>query len=102
MTINVSHWERRDAADREAMAKNALALTQALRAADGVRSSRFYWANADTIVIMTDADAALSSTPPSADAARALFTLADMGRLTRDESWLDPSTGEQAYRAAGR
>jgi hypothetical protein len=101
MTINVTHFERRDAADREDLGKTAFALTQALKAGDGVNSARFYWADADTIAIMVDTDTQ-SDTPPSADAARAMFALSDLARQTRNERWLDPGTGERTYRSAGR
>ncbi len=101
MTINVTHFERRDAADREELGKTAFALTQALKADDDVASARFYWANADTIVIMVDGDT-VSDTPPSADAAQAMFALCDLARQTRNERWLDPGAGERAYRSAGR
>jgi hypothetical protein len=101
MTINVTHFERRDAADREDLGKTAFALTQALKADDGVHSARFYWANADTIAVMVDTDTD-GDTPPNADAARAMFALCDLARQTRNERWLDPGTGERTYRSAGR
>jgi hypothetical protein len=102
MSIRVWHYERRDDADREALGKNALALTQAIRAADGVRTSKFYWANPDTIVVMTESEDDLPDAPPSAEAARALFAICDLARPTRNEQWIDPRMGERTYREAGR
>lgn len=102
MSIHVWQYERRDDADREALGKGALALTQAIKAADGVRSSKFYWVNADTVVVLTDGESSFSDAPPTADAARALFALSDLARQTRDEQWIDPGTGERTYRDAGR
>jgi hypothetical protein len=102
MSIHVWHYERRDDADREAVGKQALALTQAIRAADGVRSSRFYWSNADTVVVQSVAEDGLSDAPPTAEAARAMFALSDLARQTRSEQWVDPGTGERTYRDAGR
>jgi hypothetical protein len=102
MTINVTHWERRDATDREDLGKSAFALTQALKTSDGVASSRFYWVDADTIAVMTDAATGMSEAPPNPDAARALFALSDLARQTRREEWMDPGTGERTYRSAGR
>lgn len=102
MTINIWHWERRDAADREDLGKAAFALTQAMRASEDVHSSRFYWVDADTIAVMTDATGAVSDAPPNPDAAMAMFALSDLARQSRREQWMDPGAGEQTYRLAGR
>ena len=101
MTISVMHFERRDAADREELGKTAFALTQAMKTDDDVASARFYWVDADTIVIMVDT-ATVSDTPPNTDVARAMFALSDLARQTRSERWLDPGAGERTYRSAGR
>jgi hypothetical protein len=102
MSIHVWHDERRDDADREASGKQALALTQAIRAADRVRSSRFYWSNADTVGVQSVAEDGLSDAPPTAEAARAMFALSDLARQTRSQQWVNPGTGERTYRDAGR
>lgn len=99
--IDVMHFERRDDAEREALGKGAFALTQALRSAGAV-SSRFYWVGPDTIVVQTDVGEALSESPPSGDAARALFAMGDLARTVRREQWITPAVGEQSYHAAGR
>lgn len=99
--IDVTHWERRDGADREELGKSAFALTQALRAG-GAASSRFYWVNSDTVVVQTDVGESISQAPSSGDAARALFALGDLARPTSRELWLDPGSGEATYRKAGR
>jgi hypothetical protein len=99
--IDVTYWERRSNADREALGKSALALTQALKGA-GAGSSRFYWAAPDTVVVQTDVGGSMTELPPSPEAARALFALGDLARQTRREQWIDAGTGERTYRSAGR
>jgi hypothetical protein len=99
--IDVTYWERRSDADREELARSALALTQAMRAA-GAATSRFYWAAPDTVVVQTDVGASMSEAPPSPEAAQALFGLGDLARQTRREQWVDAGAGERTYRDAGR
>jgi hypothetical protein len=99
--IDVTHWERRSEADREALGKSALTLTQAMRAG-GASGSRFYWAGPDTVVVQTDVGEQVSEGPPSPEAAEALFAMSDLASQTRRELWIDPRSGEQAYRSAGR
>lgn len=103
MAIQVGHWERRDSADREALARAALDLCRANRAAKGMRGSRFYWMGADTIVIQSDAESfEVFDKPASPETARAVFVLADLARPAGGERWSEPRLGEEIYRLAGR
>ncbi len=57
MPLHVYKYERRDDADRDDLGRAALAACRAARAVEGVRSSHFYWVDADTIATVTDAEA---------------------------------------------
>lgn len=103
MAIEVSHWSRRDDADRNALGKMALELCRAIRERDGVSDSRFYWAGPDTIVLQTTADSAeVFGRPPEGPVAGAFFALADLAHQTRYEQWMDPRVGQETYESAGR
>ncbi len=103
MAIQIGHWERRDGANREAMARAALDLCRASRAIDGIRGSRFYWQGADTIVIQSDAESfEVFDKPANAASAKAVFTMADLARQVGGERWSEPRSGEEVYRLAGR
>lgn len=77
-------------------------LCKALKTADDVEDSRFYWNGPDTAVVQVFAKTAEPlMTPPSADAARAMFALSDLANRERLEQWVDPRTGMQNYSMAG-
>ena len=95
-------WERRDNADRNDLGNAALAVCRSLKAMDAVTSSRFYWHNADTIVIWTEGEASAFEMPPDLNVAKAFYALADLAKTTKDWRLLDAKLGEEAYRAAGR
>jgi hypothetical protein len=101
--VGVSHWTRRDDAERALLGQGALDVCKALRAADSVEDARFYWAGPDTVVLqVTTAGADPLMQPPSADAARQLFALADLAHRTGFEMWIDPRQGMEQYAMAGR
>jgi len=105
MPIQMGAWERRDNADRRAMGNTALELCRILRKRDGITSSRFYWYGTETIVVLTEGEAAALDTPSQgapADYARVGFALADMARNILNWRLADPRTGEETYRQAGR
>ena len=56
MPLHITKWERRDGADRDAFANAALTMSRFARSNEGVRNSRFYWADIDTIAILVDAE----------------------------------------------
>ena len=103
MALEVSWWERRDPADRDALGRAALAHCRALRQTAGMRSARFYWLGPDTLVLVEDVESLdVPSEAMGTDQARTLFALADLARQTRYERWQDPGSGEAFYRLAGR
>ena len=99
----LTRYDRRDEADRDALARAALDLCRATRAQDGITSSRFYWVNADTVVVLSEAESMEKfDGAGSADAAKAIFAISDLARATGTERWIDPRTGAEAYRLAGQ
>jgi hypothetical protein len=103
MAIQITRWERRDNADRNALGNAALDTCRASRGVEGTRSCRFYWSSTDGIVILWEAESAQTfDQPPAADQARAAFALADLSRPVGMERWADPRTGQEAYRLSGR
>jgi len=103
MALQVSWWERRDAADRDALGSAALAHCRALRATEGMRSARFYWLGPDTLVLVEEVESLdIPAEAVQTDQARTLFVLADLARRTHAERWQDPGQGEAFYRLAGR
>ncbi len=103
MAMEVSWWERRDGADREALGQAALAHCRVLRQTPGRRSARFYWSGPDTLVLVEDVESLDVPSEELADEdARTFFALADLARQTRQERWQDPGPGEVFYRLAGR
>lgn len=102
MPVSYSRWDRRDAADRNAMGSAALDLCRAMRAMDGVDDSRFYWCGTDSLVLLTHATAGALGAGPTPEAASANFALADLARQTASETWFDPSQGMEMYTRAAR
>ncbi len=101
MDAGVTHWERRDGADRNAFGMAALGLCRALKATDGVQDARFYWSGTDNLVVLTHVDSAeVLNRAPSAALAAANFGLADLARETGSETWFDAATGKAMYDAA--
>ncbi len=103
MAIRATHWERRDGADREALGNAAYDFCRASRAVQGMNNSRFYWTNTDTVVILGDAESPeVFERPGTPELGKAVFALADLAHQIRDERWVEPRSGQEAYRQAGR
>jgi hypothetical protein len=101
--IGITYWNRRDGADRALLGSAALDVCKALKSSDAVDDIRFYWSGPDTVVLQMFAPTAgPMMTPPNADAARAMFALADLANRERFEQWMDPRTGWENYQLAGR
>ncbi len=101
MDVGISRWERRDGTDRDQLGQAALAYCRAMRSFEGVHGARFYWANPDTVVVLTEVDSSeVLYRQASPDLARATFALADLARQTGAESLFDARTGEETFRAA--
>ena len=103
MAIIVNHWQRRDSTNIESFGNAAYEVCRASRANQEIRRARFYWLNADTIVIQSEADSfeALDrqGTP---EFGKAIFALSDLARAVSTERWQEPRDATEAYRRAGR
>jgi hypothetical protein len=102
MPIQLIILERRDNADREDLGNAAFAMCRAMRANKGIRSSRFYWYGADTVVILTEGENEALDAPFDAENARAAFDLTDLARMTMNWRLIEPRTGVETYKSAGR
>ncbi len=103
MALRATYWERRDNADRQALGNTAYDFCRASRGVEGVRNCRFYWTNADNIVTLAEAESAeVFDRPGTPELGKAAFALADVARSVRDERWIEPREGVEAYRQAGR
>ncbi|MCC6961564.1 MAG: hypothetical protein IT301_17075 [Dehalococcoidia bacterium] len=103
MAILISRYERRDAADRDALGRAALDVCRANRAVSGMRSARFYWTNTDTVALLLDAESQeVFDRPGTPDQLRAAFALSDLARNVGSERWTSAGEGEAAFRGAGR
>ncbi|MBW2142412.1 MAG: hypothetical protein JRG97_15365, partial [Deltaproteobacteria bacterium] len=71
-------------------------------AVEGVHSSKFYWYGPDTIVFLTEGETVTFDAPGGPDSTRAAFAIADLAKLIMNWRLIDPRTGEEAYRRAGR
>ena len=95
----VTKWERRDGTERANLATAAFAWCQAMkRSEQPARSAKFYWTDADSVVVVADVDEERGD----AEIAKTLFSLSDLARRTSYERWMDPKSGEEAYKTAGR
>ncbi|MBI4764328.1 MAG: hypothetical protein HY787_06965 [Deltaproteobacteria bacterium] len=105
MPIQLSIWERRDSGRRETMGNIALELCRLCRKSEGITSTRFYWSGSDEIVFLFEGEAAALDTPDQkilADYAWLGFVLADQASQILNKRLIDPKTGLQIYRIAGR
>lgn len=103
MAAQLTSWERRGPAERAEFGTRAFELCRAMRAQDGVTNCRFFWTGPDSIVVLTEAESQhVLDDPPKPEVAQALFTLADLGRQTATQRWIDPRDGQDAYTIAGR
>src|SRR5579871_2794308 len=101
MPIAFTRWERRESTDRAAFGMAAYQYCRAVKAAGG--SARFYWTGADSVAVLAESDSpGFFDSPPSPEAARAAFDLADLARHVAQERWIKPREGVAAYEAAGR
>ena len=95
-------WERRDNSDRNDLANSALALCRAIKAMDGVTSSRFYWYTTDTIVIWTEGEASAFDYQPEPNVGKAMFAMSDLAKLKMSWRLSDAKLGEELFKASGK
>ncbi len=103
MAIIVNHWQRRDNTSIEAFGNAAYEVCRASRANQEIRRARFYWVNADTIVIQSEADSfEVLDRQGTPEFGKAIFALSDLARAVSTERWQEPRAATEIYRRAGR
>ena len=98
--------ERRDNADRVAMANTALAICREVKKSEGIVSAKYYWSGPDKIAFLVEGEPRILNGGVGAanpvEMGKLLFTLSDLSRQTMDIILADPGLGAQAYQNAGR
>lgn len=101
MDAGVLHWQRRDGADRNALAVAALELCRALKGAEGVQDARLYFSRTDCPAILVHVDSADVMNrvlfAPAVSAAH--FAVGDLAHHTGTETWYDAATSQAMYDA---
>ena len=94
-----SRWELRPGGDRVKLGNLALEMCRAERANEGVRSSRYYWADANTVVTLTDYEHPrhVFGAPATSEGAKRVFALADVANRAAWEVWQDARAGTDTY-----
>ena len=72
MPMIYSRWDRYPNASREEFALAALNLCR-LQKASGAQSARYYWATANSVVILTDVPEGIPPPAPTPDSAKAVL-----------------------------
>ena len=102
MHLHVTKWERRDGVDRDAFANAALTMSRFARSNEGVRNSRYYWADIDTIAILVDAEPGAwgpgSGGDPPPEGSKAFFGMSDVAHARGQETWGEAGRGEETFR----
>lgn len=108
MPVGIFKAYRQPGADRVELGQAALDWCRAVRNADGARA-RFYWIGPNAVGFIVEAEtsdgltAALGeSSKPVPEIMQAAFRLADLADPRPAERWIDPHSGDEAYRMAGR
>ncbi len=103
MAIIVNKWQRRDNTGIEAFGNAAYEACRAEKGVQGVRSSKFYWENSDTIVMQSEAESfEVFDRPGTPELGKAIFALTDIARPVSTERWQEPRAATELYRRAGR
>jgi hypothetical protein len=101
MDVGYTRWERRDGADRNALAMAALEYCRAMREENGVSDARFYWSGVDTLSVLAHVESVdILNRLTTPRLAKASFALADLARQTTTEAWFDAHVGEAMYATA--
>ena len=105
MPIRFGKFERYPGADRNQLARAALAYCRLVRQQPKIQSARFYWADGgNTIGFVTEgAPGCFDYNPtPNPEMAKAGFALADLGSFKGTETWADAGAGERNWEIADR
>ena len=102
-----SRFHIKSGSDRAAAATLALNLCRAQRGREGCLNARYYWANVNEIVMLSDWENGTAPfTPPAGGPDPAIgelsYKLYDIADRTAWELWTDARVGKDAYVRAGR
>lgn len=99
-----SKWKLRPGGDRVALGTKALEMTRYQRSQEGCVSSRYFWADANSVVLLTELDAPsrVFSGGPTADGSRIAFDFADLADREAWEVWMGAREGTATNKMAGR
>jgi hypothetical protein len=98
MATVYSRWQLKPGASRQKLGDLALEMCRAARANEGVRSARYYWADANTITVLTDFEnpSRIFANPPTPEGTKRGFALADMAERLTWEVWSSAGEGTNA------
>ncbi|MEZ4503056.1 MAG: hypothetical protein R3C39_10560 [Dehalococcoidia bacterium] len=101
MPMQITHWHRKDAADRNDLAFAGLQVCRVWRGRDGVQSSRLFWDDWNSLVILTEASPEAFNIGPTPDPemAKATIALSDLADRTATYTMAEAKLGHDAYKA---
>jgi hypothetical protein len=105
MVTLYSRYSLRPGADRGQLGQAALNSCRVQKSREGCLDARYHWVDPNTVVILSTFDGPSRIFPadsPPEDAAKSMFSLADLADRTAWELWFDAQSGMQSLRAAGR
>lgn len=98
-----SRWHLRPGADRVALGNTALELSRFFRSLEGSMGCRYYWSDANTVVMLHDVENPRVEYPEmTPDGARIGFNMYDLADRTAHEIWAGAGRGTTANQMAGR
>lgn len=102
MTIQITMWHRKDAADRNDLAFAALQVCRVLRGHDDVESSRLFWQGWNDLAIITEGAPSIigNSGNPDPPMAKATRELADLADPVQQYQMAEAKQGQEAHQAA--
>lgn len=97
-------WQLKPGADRAKLGDLVLEACRASRANEGVRNSRYYWPDANTVAILTDFEHQkhVFAAPGTPEGAKRAFAIADLADRTAWEVWADARAGTESYEMSRR
>jgi hypothetical protein len=102
--IVFSRFHLHPGADRIEFANRVLENCRFQRSLPGRLNSRYYWADTNTIVMLTEVESPsdVFAQGPNEAGARTMFALSDVANRTGFEVWMGAREGTEANRMAGR
>jgi len=101
MPMQITHWHRKDGADRNDLAFAGLQVCRVWRGRDGISSSRLFWDDWNNLAIVTEGEPGAFSPGigPDPDMAKAMIALSDLADRTAEYRMAEAKLGHDAYKA---